>query len=270
MREETTMPTTRRSGLAIHYELDGSGPPLVLLHGGFSSSAFWRIDGYVDGLRDDHQLVLIDIRGHGQSDKPHEPEAYWSSVLASDVLAVLDEIGLASASLCGFSLGANTALRVAASYPDRVDAIAAIGSGPGQVGFAGLSPEEEDDAWARRFEHEGMAWMVATLERAGRRERARLVGQADPLAMAAWWRGWYHVEPIPQLLTDMAMPSFFAWGELEIQNETLPLLPRGARLVVVPGADHVGVMERPDVILPELRTFLASAAAIPRSMPPGS
>jgi pimeloyl-ACP methyl ester carboxylesterase len=264
------MPTTRRSGLAIHYELDGSGPPLVLLHGGFSSSAFWRIDGYLDGLRDDHELVLIDIRGHGQSDKPHEPEAYWSSLLAADVLAVLDEIGLASATLCGFSLGANIALRVAACYPDRVDAIAAIGSGPGQVGFAGLSlEEEEDDTWARRFEQEGMAWMVARLERDGRLERARLIGQADPLAMAAWWRGWYHVEPIPQRLTDLAMPSLFAWGEVEIQDEVLPTLPLGARVVVVPGADHVGVMERPDVILPALRALLASAAAIPPAAPPG-
>jgi len=262
------MPTTRRSGIAIHYELEGSGPRLVLLHGGFSSSAFWRIDGYVDGLRDDHELVLIDIRGHGQSDKPHEPEAYWSSLLASDVLAVLDEVGLASATLCGFSLGANIALRVAACLPDRVDAIAAIGSGPGQVGFACLSPEEEDDTWAQRFEQEGMAWMVARLEREGRLARARLVGQADPLAMAAWWRGWYHVEPIPNRLTDLEMPSLFAWGEVEIEGETLPPLPPGARLVVVPGADHVGVMESPDVILPELRALLASAA-ISRAISPG-
>ena len=49
------MPTKRRSGLAIHYEIEGSGPPLVLLHGGYPSSELWRLDGYVDGLRDDHR-----------------------------------------------------------------------------------------------------------------------------------------------------------------------------------------------------------------------
>jgi pimeloyl-ACP methyl ester carboxylesterase len=260
------MPTIRRSGLAIHYELEGSGPPLVLLHGGFTSSELWRLDGYVEGLRDDHRCILIDLRGHGQSDKPHEPDAYRSSLMASDVIAVLDELGLASAALCGFSLGANTALRVAACHPERVAAIAAIGSGPGQVGFSDLYPEEADDTRALRFEREGMAFLVSKLEGEGRPERARLVSQADPLAMAAWNRGWYLYEPIPERLIDLTMPALFAWGELEIEGEVLPDLPPGARLVVVPGADHVGVLQRPDVILPELRTL--SAAAGSASRPP--
>lgn len=142
--------------------------------------------------------------------------------MASDVIAVLDELGLASAALCGFSLGANTALRVAACHPERVAAIAAIGSGPGQVGFSDLYPEEADDTRALRFEREGMAFLVSKLEGEGRPERARLVSQADPLAMAAWNRGWYLYEPIPERLIDLAMPGLFAWGELEIEGEVLP------------------------------------------------
>jgi pimeloyl-ACP methyl ester carboxylesterase len=175
-----------------------------------------------------------------------------------DVLAILDDLVLASAALCGFSLGANTALRVAASHRERVAAIAAIGSGPGQVGFADVLPEEADDTWALRSEREGMAWLVAKLQRQGRAERARLIGKAEPHAMAAWWRGWYLYEPIPQMLTNLTMPALFAWGELEIQDQVLPDLPPGARLVVVRRADHVGVLERPDVILPELRMLLAA------------
>jgi pimeloyl-ACP methyl ester carboxylesterase len=255
------MPTTRRSGLAIHYELEGSGPPFVLLHGGYTSSQLWRLDGYVEGLRDDHQVILIDLRGHGESDKPHEPEAFRSSLMATDVVAVLDELGLVSASLCGFSLGANTALRVAACHPDRVTTLAALGSGPGQVGFADLLPEEADDTRALRFEREGMAFLVEKLLHEGRPERARLISQADPLAMAAWNRGWYLYEPIHQRLTDLKMPTTFVWGELEIEGEVLPDLPAGARLVLVPGADHVGVLQRPDVILPALRLLLAAAAS---------
>jgi len=250
------MPATRRSGLAIHYELDGSGPPLVLLHGGFTSTELWQIDGYVGGLREERQLILIDLRGHGRSDKPHEPEAYRLSRLASDVLAVLDEIGLVSAAICGFSLGANTALCVAACDPDRVDAVAAIGSDPVAVGFSDLpSEEEDDDPRPLRFEAEGMGWLVAKLEREGRPARARLVSGADPLAMAAWGRA--IVEAIPQRLADLAMPSLFTWGEREIEGWATPPLPPGARLLVVPGADHVGTLERPDLVLPELRSLLA-------------
>lgn len=259
------MPTTRRSGPAIHYELDGSGPPLVLLHGGYTSSELWRIDGYVDGLRDDHRLVLIDLRGHGQSEKPHDPDAYRFSRLATDVIAVLDEVGLASAAVCGFSLGANTALRMAACHPDRVDALAAIGSDPEAVGFADLPPEgEADDARAQMIERDGMARLVAKLESEGRHERARLVSKADPAAMAAWMRGWTLVEPIPERLTDLPMPALFAWGELEIEGWTVPSLPPSSRLVIVPGADHVGALERSDLMLPALVSLLARTSVRPQ------
>lgn len=61
--------------------------------------------------------------------------------------------------------------------------------------------------------------------REGRPERADLVGHADPLAVAAWWRGWYLVEPIPQRLEDLTVPSLFARGELEIEGQAVPLLP---------------------------------------------
>ena len=172
------MPTTRRSGVTIHYELDGSGPPLVLLHGGYTSSELWRIDGYIDGLRDDHQLVLIDLRGHGRSEKPHDPNAYRFSRLATDVVAVLDEVGLSSAAVCGFSLGANTALRMAACYPDRVDAVAAIGSDPEAVGFADLPTEgDSDDTRAQIMEREGMA---RSSLRSPSRPRRRARAPRDP------------------------------------------------------------------------------------------
>ena len=84
------MPTTERSGLAIHYDVEGSGLPLVLLHGGYTSSELWRLRGWVESLREERRLILVDLRGHGQSDKPHDPAAYRLSALASDVLAVLE------------------------------------------------------------------------------------------------------------------------------------------------------------------------------------
>ena len=257
---EPTMPTTERSGLAIHYEVEGSGLPLVLLHGGYTSSELWRLRGWVESLREERQLILVDLRGHGLSDKPHDPAAYRVSLLASDVIAVLDDLGIASAAVCGFSLGAVAALRLAASQSDRVDAVAAIGSDPASVGFADLTPEaDEDDAQAQRFERDGMGWLAAKLEAEGRPDAARLMAQADPLAMAAWLRAWGADTPLSQRFADLSMPSLFAWGEREIEGWDVPALPPGARLVIVPGADHPGVLERRDVMLPELRVLLASA-----------
>jgi pimeloyl-ACP methyl ester carboxylesterase len=64
------MPTTINDGLRIHYEVVGSGEPLLLYHGLTGSGERWRDTGYIAGLAEAYRLILIDARGHGQSDKP--------------------------------------------------------------------------------------------------------------------------------------------------------------------------------------------------------
>ncbi|WP_060905184.1 alpha/beta fold hydrolase [Streptomyces scabiei] len=68
----------------------GSGPPLVLLHGFFGDRTTWRSAGYVDALADSHRLVLIDARGHGGSDAPHDVDSFRIDRQVEDVTAVLD------------------------------------------------------------------------------------------------------------------------------------------------------------------------------------
>ncbi len=258
------MAITRGSGVAIWYEAEGEGPPLVLLHGMMGRSDAWRMEGYVDGLRDDHRIVLVDARGHGRSGRPTDPAAYGLHCHAADVLAVLDELGLPSAALCGWSMGAATALRIAACAPGRAVAVAALGAPLEAVGFPDVpSPaedEDDEDGWASRFEHEGMAWVAADLQCEGRPEWARMVGRADPIAMAACDRGWGRLEATPRGVHDLPMPLLFAWGERELRGGEAALIPGHARLVVVPGEDHLGAFLRSDVLLPELRAFLAAAA----------
>ena len=81
-------------GVQIYYEVVGEGPPLLLLHGMGGTLLDWYEFGYVDALKDDYQLILMDWRGHHKSDKPLEPEAYSNQLLISDVVAVLDELGI--------------------------------------------------------------------------------------------------------------------------------------------------------------------------------
>jgi len=122
------MPTLDRSGVSIHYEtIDGSGPPLVLLHGSMGSSEMWRFEGYVDALRDAFRLVLVDLRGHGRSDAPHDPAAYTIDAFVADLGAVLDALELRSAAFCGFSMGASLSFAFAARHPERCDAIVSLG-----------------------------------------------------------------------------------------------------------------------------------------------
>ena len=122
--------------MAIAYERhDAANPnglaPVLLVHGfGSSRSQNWKSTGWYATLGDaGFSLVAMDCRGHGQSDKPHDPAAYGHERMAGDALAVLDAAGIAQAFVCGYSMGGFIALRLAASHPGRVARLALAGVG---------------------------------------------------------------------------------------------------------------------------------------------
>ena len=127
------MPTVENHGIQIHYEVHGSGHPVVLIHGGTVSFKLNYADfGWIETLNDSGlQVIGLDLRGHGQSGKPHEIESYGTSNLASDVIAVLDRLSLARASLVAYSIGTAVALHLLKSFPERFDRAALIATGDG-------------------------------------------------------------------------------------------------------------------------------------------
>ena len=124
------MPYANHQGICIHYQLDGEGPPLVLQHGFTSSLKHWYRYGYVEALRQDYQLILIDARGHGGSDKPHDPAAYDLSLRAGDVVAVLDDLHLPTAYFWGYSMGGRIGFGLAKYAPERLAALIIGGMHP--------------------------------------------------------------------------------------------------------------------------------------------
>ena len=76
-------------GVRIHYQVEGNGPPLVLQHGYSDSLESWYEFGYVDSLKSERKVILVDARGHGASDKPHEAAEYTKELQAADIVAVL-------------------------------------------------------------------------------------------------------------------------------------------------------------------------------------
>src|SRR6266404_7521776 len=70
------MPYADNGNVRIHYQVEGEGPALVLQHGFTESVVDWYEAGYVEALRPDYRLILIDARGHGVSDKPHVCQRY--------------------------------------------------------------------------------------------------------------------------------------------------------------------------------------------------
>jgi pimeloyl-ACP methyl ester carboxylesterase len=105
------------AGAQVWYSAYGSGPTVILLHGGLGNSGNW---GYQvpDLLKNSYRVLLIDTRGHGRSTRDDRPFSY--ELMASDVIAVMDALQLEQATLVGWSDGACTALILAATAPMRV------------------------------------------------------------------------------------------------------------------------------------------------------
>jgi pimeloyl-ACP methyl ester carboxylesterase len=131
-------------GVRVHYEVEGKGSPLVLQRGFSDSLQTWYELGYVDGLKSDYQLILVDARGHGASDKPHEPEAYKPESNAADVVAVLTDLGISRAHFFGYSLGGWIAFAMAQYAPEHVHALIIGGANPHQIAPADPVPTGVD------------------------------------------------------------------------------------------------------------------------------
>jgi len=138
------VPKTSNNSILIHYEVEGNGSPLVLCHGSFGSLEDWRQFGYVDALADRHKLILIDSRGHGKSDKPHDPASYSLDLRASDIIAVLDELNIQTADFIGYSMGGWIGFGLARYAPDRFRSLILGGAHPfaeDMNAFRSLVPE---------------------------------------------------------------------------------------------------------------------------------
>lgn len=123
---------TSEGGVRIHYEVEGpeDGIPLVLVHGFTSNLSRWREAGYVDRLRDRFRLVLVDARGHGDSDKPTRPEDYDWRARALDVVAAMQAAGLETAHLWGYSMGGQIAQSALVYAPQRFRSVTFGGASP--------------------------------------------------------------------------------------------------------------------------------------------
>lgn len=117
--------------LSIHYEVNGNGAPIVLIHGFASNTqGNWRTPGWIDFLKNAGlRVITLDCRGHGQSDKPYNSSAYDGSAMADDVIRLMDHLNVEQASLMGYSMGARIAVQLMISHPQRFSSVILGGMG---------------------------------------------------------------------------------------------------------------------------------------------
>jgi len=135
-------------GVKIKYLVEGKGQPVVLIHGLFSSAELnWRLPGTIKALARRYQVIALDVRGHGDSDKPGKEEDYGIE-MAEDVIHLLDHLKIEKAHIVGYSMGGMIAMKVVTKHSDRVRSLTLGGMGWLKEG----SPLQ--DFWGRISERE--------------------------------------------------------------------------------------------------------------------
>lgn len=262
------MPYTTSQGLRIHYEVRGEGPPLVLQHGFASDLEAWRQHGYAAALSQEYQLIQIDARGHGQSDKPHDPTAYGRDLMARDVVAVLDDLGIARAHYWGYSMGGSIALFLARDgLLSRFRSLVIGGVSP----YPRLDPASRE-LFARvgQMLEGGPEHLIAARERESgplpAAEKARLRAYDTEALRAAhqvvipWGTPGFIADEILPLIT---VPCLAYAGEADPlyagARRSAQSIP-GATFFCLPGLDHSQSFARSNLVLPPVQGFLAQVS----------
>src|SRR5262245_29202492 len=123
------MPMLDRDGVPIPYEVHGKGPPLLLSHGYSATCRMW--DGQIAALKDRCKVIVWDMRGHGESDYPTDPQAYSEALTVEDMAAILRTCGAGKAVIAGLSLGGYMSLAFHATHAAMTRALMLFDTGPG-------------------------------------------------------------------------------------------------------------------------------------------
>ena len=110
------------NGINLYYETHGSGRPMILLHGGLGSGEMFG--PILPALAKEHQVIAVDLQGHGRTadiDRPIDIR-----LMADDIAALIDQLGLEKPDVVGYSLGGGVALQTAAKYPDKIGKLVAV------------------------------------------------------------------------------------------------------------------------------------------------
>jgi pimeloyl-ACP methyl ester carboxylesterase len=248
-----------RDGVKIHYEVHGTGPTILLSHGYSSTCRMW--DGQVAALKDHYQVIVWDMRGHGESDYPKDPALYSEGLTIGDMRALLDVVGADKAIVAGLSLGGYMSLAFHASHPNRVRALMLFDTGPGfKKDEARAKWNETANKRAADFDARGLAALNSS-------DEVKLVRHRDAKGLAGAARGMLaqKTDRVIQSLVKIAVPTLVLVGANDTNflaaTDYMAAKIKGATKVVIPDAGHAANLHQPARFNQAVEAFLAKLPA---------
>jgi pimeloyl-ACP methyl ester carboxylesterase len=238
-KKKADMQKFNSDGVEIAFEAWGAGPPVLLIHG-FASSAFvnWRDTHWVKVLTDaGHQVIAIDNRGHGQSEKLYDPSLYSALMMAEDARRLLDHLNIAQADVMGYSMGARIAAFLTMAHPTRVRRAVFAGLASRMITGVGGS-----EAIAAALEADSAAAVEDRMARGFRLFADQT--KSDRRALAACIRS-SRVKISAEALAAIIVPVLVVAGELDdVAGDVAGLtsIIPGSKGVVLPGRNHMNAV----------------------------
>ena len=251
--QEVSSGMARVAQPAVFWESAGSGPPVVMIHGGQMDRRMW--DPQFLPYAKTYRVIRYDVRNYGRSASATSP---YSDV--DDLLAVLDTLKIARAHLVGLSLGGRIALEFTVAHPDRVASLVAVA--PGLPGFP--DEDQDDSRWPTMLraaqEKGGEAaaelwlsdpFMVPAMENPAIAPKLRQLALENG---RAWLANPYLPmrpdPPVAKRLGEIRVPTLVVVGDRDIRHmqkiaDKLTTDIPGAKKVVIAGAGHISNMEKP-------------------------
>lgn len=256
-------------GVRIRYQDQGAGTPVLLIHGfAVNTEMNWVAPGVVASLvRAGYRVITYDARGHGGSDKPHEPSRY-GPVEVEDAIRLLNHLNVQRAHVVGYSRGGLVANRLRARYPSRVISITLGGFAEDPGGADPLGPAARAEI-ADSLERGSFGPLLRGLQPPGGAETPpeqlsalaqMMVAMNDMRALAAAFRADSAFGPATEAeLRANRVPALAIIGELDVFRADLDRMAAAMselEVLVILGADHVSALGRKE-LLTALLGFLA-------------
>ncbi|MBR0747101.1 alpha/beta hydrolase [Bradyrhizobium japonicum] len=245
-----TLPKATQSGFApvngikVWYATFGRGEPVLLLHGGLANANYWGHQ--VRALQRHYQVIVMDSRGHGRSSRNQEPYGY--DLMASDVVALLDQLKIRKAAIVGWSDGAIIGLDIAMKHPERVSKLFAFAANSDPSGVADIASNDVFNAYIARAGEEYKRLSPTPTEYKSFVAEITRMWESQP----KWTASDLATIKVPTWIVDGDHDEAIKRENTEFMAANIP----GAGLLIQPEVSHFSFLQDPEQFSDDVLHFL--------------